>query len=36
MTNALRLRDIAAIVSDHANMDISAVLKNYGIGMQGS
>ena len=27
MTNALSLRDIAAIVSDHANMDISAVVK---------
>ena len=32
MTNALSLRDIAAIVSDHANMDISAVLKTMELG----
>ncbi len=32
MTNALGLRDIAAIVSDHANMDISAVLKTMELG----
>ena len=32
MTNALGLRDIAAIVSDQANMDISAVLKTMELG----
>ncbi len=32
MTNALSLRDIAAIVSNHANMDISAVLKTMELG----
>ena len=32
MTNALSLRDIAAIVSDHANMDISAVLETMELG----
>ena len=32
MTNVLSLRDIAAIVSDHANMDISAVLETMELG----
>ena len=30
---ALSLRDIAAIVSDHANMDIVCGFENHGIGM---
>ncbi|MDE0555079.1 MAG: hypothetical protein OXI24_12725 [Candidatus Poribacteria bacterium] len=32
MTNVLSLRDIASIVSNHANMDISAVLKTMELG----
>lgn len=32
MTNALGLRDIAAVVSDHMNMDISAVLRTMELG----